>query len=412
VRRTIRFSLIATAFTLAACLATAAFAVPATWEAMDVTLHSEQDGGVLLVSGDLPAAAKLPAEAELSVPAGSELQWIGQILGGASADDPALQYTKTTVGGSDVYRFTLTKSRTAQIEVPVAKSQAFDGTTYSSSLAWAATQAVPEVRISLRIPAAAQIASPTAGAALLPGDSGYRFYSKTVQNVKAGDTLDLTVAYALPAAGAASAGGATAPSGTNSAVPIVLVLLVAAAFAGLVIGIRRKMSGSTADDEELGEWDDDEGVEADVVTSSDAVSDEEVGKSSLKKPMTAKTKRTIVTAAIVAVLLVAGVAVGAQSIRPKMVGDTITKTFSSAEPCANADIALAVSDGADPQKTAEQLFAAVEPIAGLTTVTYNRKTSTVQIGYCESSSSEAALRQALAPTGLVAQGGATVAPAP
>ena len=40
------------------------------------------------------------------------------------------------------------------------------------------------------------------------------------------------------------------------------------------------------------------------------------------------------------------------------------------------------------------------------------QTATIDIGYCESSSSEAALRQALAPTGLVAEGGAAVAPAP
>ena len=95
-----------------------------------------------------------------------------------------------------------------------------------------------------------------------------------------------------------------------------------------------------------------------------------------KQPMTGRAKRNLVTAAIIGVLVVAAVVVGAQSTRPKMTGDTISQTFSSAEPCATAKIPLAVDEGADPQKTAETLFAAIKPIAGLTTATYNRKTAT------------------------------------
>ena len=128
--------------------------------------------------------------------------------------------------------------------------------------------------------------------------------------------------------------------------------------------------------------------------------------------MTGRTKRNLVTGGIIGVLVVAAVVVGTQSTRPKMTGDTISQTFSSAEPCATAKIPLAVDAGADPQQTADKLFAAIKPIPGLTTATFNRKTATIDIGYCESSSSEAALRQALAPTGLVAEGGAAVAPAP
>ena len=245
-RHAIRFNLVTAAFVLSALLATTVFAAPATWESMDVTRHSDTDGGVLLVSGELPADTKLPAEAELSVPAGLPLQWIGEILGGASADDPELKYTKTTVGGSDIYRFTLTKSRTAQVEAPLSDKLAFDGTTYTPLVAWTAVQDVPEVRLNLRVPQSAQIASPSPEAALLPGDANYSFYSKSFKNVKAGDTLDLTVAYTLPGVGAPAA-GATAPASSNSAVPIVVVLLAIAAFAGLVVAVRRKMTGSSSD---------------------------------------------------------------------------------------------------------------------------------------------------------------------
>ena len=131
-RHSLRFIFAAAVFALAVSPVTTGFAAPTTWERVDVTQHSEQGGGVLLVSGELPATASLPADAQLSVPAGSGLQWIGEILGGASADDPELKFTKTTVKGNDLYRFTLTKSRTAQIEVPLTESMAFDGTTYTS----------------------------------------------------------------------------------------------------------------------------------------------------------------------------------------------------------------------------------------------------------------------------------------
>ena len=142
-----------------------------------------------------------------------------------------LKFTKTTVKGNDLYRFTLTKSRTAQIEVPLTESMAFDGTTYTSFVAWTAAQDVPEVRLNLRVPRAAVIATPQAGAALLPGDANYAFYTKTVKNVKAGDQLDLAVAYSLPTVAAAAAAGA-APSGGRSVVPIALVLLVPAHSSG------------------------------------------------------------------------------------------------------------------------------------------------------------------------------------
>ena len=140
-----------------------AFAAPAQWETVDVTIHPEEGGGVLLVSGQLPESVTLPAQAELAVPAGGQLQWIGQILGGAASADPELQYTKRTVGSSDVYAFTLTKSRIAQIEVPLTAGQQFDGTTYSSAVGWTADRDVPSVRMNIRVPAGAQIATGTPG---------------------------------------------------------------------------------------------------------------------------------------------------------------------------------------------------------------------------------------------------------
>jgi hypothetical protein len=406
-RYSLRFILTAAAFALAVSPVTTGFAAPSTWERIDVTRHSGQDGSVLLVSGELPASESLPAEALLSVPAGLELQWIGEVLGGPASEDPELKYAKTTVNGVDLYRFTLTKSRTAQIEVPTPGGQAFDGSTYTSSLSWTAAQDVPEVRLNLRVPQAAQITTPVAGASLAPSDAGYSFYSKTVNDVKAGDQLALAVGYSLPAVAAAASAG-SAPAGGSSVVPMMLVLLVLAAFVALIVAVRRKMVPSAYDD----------GVESESGDSSSrsARSVEPtvtVDASAESRPaLPGKTKRNLVTAAIIGGLIVAAVVVGVQSTRPQLSGDAISQTFSAGQPCAHAIIAITVSDGADPRKTAETLFAALRPLPGLNTASYNPKTSSLDIGYCESSSSEAVLKSALAPTGLVAVGGAVATPVP
>jgi len=123
-------------------------------------------------------------------------------------------------------------------------------------------------------------------------------------------------------------------------------------------------------------------------------------------------KRGIVTVGIIGLLVVLAFVVADQNSKSKVTGDTITKTFSSAEPCENAQIAVAVDDGADPQQTAETLFAAIQSVPSLTTATYNHKAGSIQIGYCESQTSEAALKEALAPTGLVSATTTEPAPAP
>ncbi len=51
-------------------------------------------------------------------------------------------------------------------------------------------------------------------------------------------------------------------------------------------------------------------------------------------------KKTILTVAVVAPIFILAVVVGAQAVKPKFDGDTITKTFSQGQPCATATIPL------------------------------------------------------------------------
>ena len=397
-RRPLCLILVAVALALAASPAGNALAASATWQSVDVTVHTEQTGGVVLVSGELPVGAPLPAQAELSVPAGSEIQWIGEILGGDTSADPALKYTKTTAKGADVYRFTLTKSRQAQIEMTTADAQAFDGSRYTSVLKWPATQNVGEVRLSVRVPQGVQIVQRAPGASLLPGEAGYSYYSKTVKNVESGDQLDLTFAYSAPAASTGALPGAD-PSSSSPLVQVVVLLLVGAGIVVLVMAVRRKMAAISSADRATP-----------TETESTDRQDEEPSERGTPaahggKPSTAA-KRGLIAAGIIGVIIVVAVIVGRETTKPQVAGDTVTKVFAPGQPCVSATIALTVPSGADIAATAQQIFAALKPVAGMNTATYNARTSSVDVGFCESSTSESAVREALAKTGLVAQGGA------
>jgi hypothetical protein len=117
-------------------------------------------------------------------------------------------------------------------------------------------------------------------------------------------------------------------------------------------------------------------------------------------------KKTILTVAVVGVLVAFVFVAAAQGTKPKIQGETITKTFSQTAPCANVTIALTLPTGSDPAEVSESLFAALQPIPGMTTATLNAQASSIDVGFCESSASEDTIRQALLPTGLVAEASA------
>lgn len=414
--RSLRLIVLAAAFALAASIATTAFAAPVAWQRVDVTVHSEQAGGVLLISGELPESASLPAEAELAVPTGSQIQWLGEVLGGEPSADPELKYAKTTSGGLDIYRFTMTKSRNAQIEVPTSAGNMFDGSVYSSSMTWTPSQAVPEVRMMVRIPQGSQLVTSAPGASLQPGDSGFSYYTKTLTNVKAGDRLDLAVAYSVPAAPAALTRTSTSDSGSAATIILVLGAVVVAAF--IALGVRGKLTKRGLDETPDSADPEAEAEGPETVDSSGAETSEpsEVSGARVATPadsdgaeafaakpaLSGSTKRNLVTASIIGVLLIAAVVMGTQATRPKMTGDTISETFAAGEPCLTSTIALKVPEGADPGKTAETLFSSLRAMGVLNVATYNVKTASIDVGFCESKTTEGAVRQALAPTGMVA----------
>jgi len=120
-------------------------------------------------------------------------------------------------------------------------------------------------------------------------------------------------------------------------------------------------------------------------------------------------KKTVITIGFIAAIVAFALVVGTQASKPKFDGGAITQTFSQGQPCASVTIALALSDGTDPVAASERLFAALQQVQGMNSATLDVKTSSMEVGFCESSADEATIRQALSPTGLVAEGPAAQA---
>jgi len=386
----------------------AALAAPvASWESISLNVGSSSDAPVLIVAGVLPESTKLPATVELAAPTGSTLQWAGEILGGDASADPEVVTTKSQRDGQDIYTFTLTKSRNAQLEVTTQSPIAVDGDVYTVKFSLPAWTDAPSGGVAIQIPVSARLTEPaTQSAGLAPGPTGYQYYQQEFTDVKKGDPLAVDFSYTL----ATAAPGASTTGGTGGpVVPIILVAIALALGAGLVIGVRRKLNGG-AEVQEYAADEDDEPVAASAkpqpakAASKPAVTEEVVESEPAARPRT--NIALIGTLVIVAIAIGAGVIAASQGGQAKSVGTTISKTFASGEACTNADIPLSFPEGTDTAKAAEELFAALAAVPSVTVARVDLAASTVNVAFCESSANEGMIRAALAPTGYVAAGSA------
>lgn len=386
----------------------AALAKPVVPESIDVSLHSEQGGAILLVSGNLPEATTLPAEIELAVPEGAELQWAGEILGGPVADDPEAKYVVRTEGGQDVYTLTLTKSPVAQVEVLVPGSvQPMGPTSYAANLTWAPTQDVASTRVAVRVPQGAKITQPAEGAALAPGPTGYSYYFVERENAKAGEPIEMAFAYEVAAVGSGATGAAS--STTNQVMPILLGL-AALGFAVFALNaVRKKMAarGEFTDAEpraaqaaeQTVAFSDEDDVEAVTVTAADDASADE---GPVAPQRSGPSKAVLVTGAIVAVVVVAGVFSANLGQSTRTFDDVMVKEFGQGDACTQTEIPLALPDGNGKQQAADQVFAALQS-SQVIRASLDTKTDVLKVEFCDSTTTEEAIRGALAPLGVIAQ---------
>lgn len=381
---------------------------PVAWERVDVVLHADSDGAIYLVSGQLPETAKLPAEVELAVPTGSEFLWAGEILGGPPTSDPEVTYTVSQREGMDVYSFTLSKSRTAQIEVDAGQAAAFDGTNYSTQIGWTAPWPVALASLSARIPQGAQIVSPADGASVKPGPQGFSYYIKDFTDLEAGQEASLAFTYSAPA-GAASGGSATGSASSDGGVATAIAIVVMLGALALVgFAVWRKMERSKQA----------QSASAESSKGSSASKPSSGKRAETSQPAAAKQrasggpkKSTIMIAAVVVVLVVGVIIAATSGGSATVVGDTVTMTYATVDECAVANIPLTPPSGANLADDAEDLLQALRTLEGVGKAAINLSTNTMTVDYCQSYADETRIRELLAPTGYV-QNVTAIPPAP
>lgn len=385
--------------------ASVVLAAPVPWDSVDLVVHDDNGKQLLMVAGTVPTETALPAEVELAVPTGLELQWAGEILGGDAANDPSVTYKVTKSGSSDIYRFTLTKSRTAQIELAMPGAVRVDGSNYAASLLWTPSQDVREVKMGFRIPANAQIVTPVEGAAEAPGPTGYDYYRSTIANAKAGTPLSFAFTFTIPAMASGATGG-SASGGDSAAVVVIGVLVVIVG--GLAFAVARKMRGGAATSPSARP----SGARTAATPSKGSAAGNRTsplspatkrGDDTSSAPRAKGSKRGwILTGVIVALIIGAFLAIQS-SQKPQQQGDVISRTFSSANPCTSTVVPLAVSAGSDMTDAAEKLFGVLQTLPSITTAKIYKDEPRIEVGYCESTLKPGQVEEALTATGLVAQ---------
>lgn len=378
-----------------------AFAAPVPFERMEVTVISEQGGSMLLISGALPEGTPLPAQVEIPAPAGAELVWAGELLGGPLSEDPEAKPTVTTAGGNKVYTFTLTKGRTGVVEVTDNTVLSFDGTAYTSNLTYTAPTALKELTLNVRVPSNSSLLSAAEGATGTAGPDGFGLYSRTVKNVKAGQTEDLKFTYSVPTS--ATGVAPVASTGSNDTFVLVLVLAaVAGALSFAAFSIHKKMKAGALS---TGPGTADEDDEVEVVSAGNAefaVADDEDTDGNLIEEPVAKSKTPLfvvgAVAAIIAMFALVALNSGGAAVQQ---GDKISIQVAQVDSCTSSRIPLVVPAGGDLAKDSQKILELLRTVPGVGTGTITLSESVIDVDYCDSSASEAQIRAALAPSGYV-----------
>lgn len=130
-------------------------------------------------------------------------------------------------------------------------------------------------------------------------------------------------------------------------------------------------------------------------------------KTAQKAPSPAPSKRKApvlpVIVAIIAVFVVIFLVANASSNKVEFVNGQVSRTMATVDECQATTLPLAIPAGETPETVAEAVFDALSRTAGVGLVTVYEAGPSVHINYCQSYTSEPALRELIAPTGFLAQ---------
>ena len=239
-----RLRTLATAIALAVALLVpvSAFAATAPAAGGPIDVQAWNDNGTLVVVTALtiPETTKLPTTVRIPIPAGSQVQWAGEVLGGDPAADPARTYAikKSPVGG-EYAEFTVESTRSAQVDTNLSVVQT-TGTTTSAAFDWVQSVSSPVVSISLRAPAGATnvVLAPKPTSSPEFNSAGEALYSGDPLVLKPGSTTHVALSYT--AAGAGTGGSAKSAGGSSSLIYFLIATLVVVAGILVVVLVRQR----------------------------------------------------------------------------------------------------------------------------------------------------------------------------
>lgn len=202
---------------------------------------------LLIVSAVADPQLPLPATVSVPVPTGATLLWSGEVLGGASGDDPSREVTVETVGGMDVYTMTLEQAYTAQLELQLPGA-AVSGSRYSSAFTWTNPGEETPVSAAVVIPAGATDVEISPGIAGEPNanDAAETLYPLGGLRLAQGDSVQVEAAW--------STGGAGTEDEAKRVVtlPVLLGLLVLAVVVLVIVVVRERTRARRAADRSTG----------------------------------------------------------------------------------------------------------------------------------------------------------------
>ncbi|MDF1542630.1 MAG: hypothetical protein RQ731_00145 [Anaerosomatales bacterium] len=192
---------------------------------------------LFIVTGHIPEGTPLPAMVRLPLPAGSEVVWSGEILGGPVGEDPQREHTIVEATGGQALEMTAESTRTVQYEAVGPALSVIDGMT-TSVFEWVQTVPTGDVVFSVRIPASAGSVEidPMPVGSPRTNDAGERLYTLRPAVLSEGQSFTVTAAFGPPGAGGSNGSGFPLLWG------LVGALVVAAAALPLVVARQRRMS--------------------------------------------------------------------------------------------------------------------------------------------------------------------------
>lgn len=234
--RLFRLLPIALALALALSAATASAATVREYQ-IQFAPTVEQNGAVAIITAVLDPSEAFPAEIRVPVPAGSELLWAGEILGGDPQADPVRETTVERIGEMDVYTLTLEQAYTAQLEIRLP-APTISGSTVSASMNW--INPGPEVLVTGAIvvePRAGNVTTtPDVVGETRTNEIGETLYPLQGVRVPENGAYTMSVEWERNAAG----GGTAGPGADSPMLPILIGALVLAIVALVLVLVRER----------------------------------------------------------------------------------------------------------------------------------------------------------------------------